>query len=128
MKMALTLQTNLRDALANQIDTTIGTTGFLKFETSGDAEVATLPFSNPAFGPSSAGVISVSGTPSDASATGGIIAQFSIYDGTTAPDTKLLEGTCGTVSSGEDIEITSLTIAATEQVDLTSLTITVPAS
>lgn len=122
--MALTLETGLRNVLADAIDTEVGAAGFLQFETSGDVEVATITFGNPAFGAASTGTITLSGTPlSDTNATGGTVAQFSIYK---SGPTKLLEGTVAT--SGADINITSVAIAATETVTLTSFTITVPAS
>ncbi len=127
MLMALTLETALRNALADAIDTEINTgagTATLQFETSGDVEVATINLQNPAFGAAAAGVITLAGVPlSDSSATGGTVAQFSIYD---RDSTKQLEGTVAT--SGADINITSTVIAATEVVQLTSLTLTVPAS
>lgn len=121
MILALVLQ----NILANQIDTEINTgagTSDLKFETSGDVEVATIAFQNPAFGASVAGVITLAGVPlSDVSATGGTTVQASIFD---RDATKQLEMTVGTAST--EIIITSTVIAATEQVDLTALTITVP--
>lgn len=125
--MALTLETALRNDLADQIDDSINTgagTATLQFETSGDVEVATIDLQNPAFGAAATGVITLAGTPlSDTNATGGTIAQFSIYD---RDSTKQLEGTVAT--SGADINITSTIIAATETVTLSSFTLTVPAS
>ena len=127
MLMALTLETSARNALADALDALINTgggTAELRFETSGDAEVATIALQNPAFGAASTGTITLQGTPlQDSSATGGTVAQFSVYDRGAA---KVLEGTVAT--SGADINITSTAIAATEVVQLTSLTITVPAS
>ena len=121
------LETALRNALADEVDNQINTgagTATLQFETSADAEVATIDLQNPAFGAASTGTITLAGVPlSDTSATGGTTAQASIYD---RDSTKQLEMTVGT--SGTEIIITSTVIAATEQVDLTSLTITVPAS
>jgi len=115
----------LQDILANQIDAEINTgagTADLKFQTSGDVEVATILLQNPAFGAAASGVITLAGvTLSDTSATGGTVAQASIFD---RDGTKQLEMTVGT--SGTEIIITSTVIAATEQVDLTALTITVP--
>ena len=124
--MALTLETPLRDDLANQIDDSVNAgagTSNLKFETSADAEVATIDFQNPAFGAAVTGVITLQGTPlEDASATAGTIAQFSIFarDGT-----KQLEGVV--LVSGGDINITSLVIAGGDTIELTSFSITVPA-
>lgn len=122
--MALTLATPMRNALADAIDTQIGTTATLEFQTSGDVEVATLPLSNPAFGSASTGVISVTGTPQDTSATGGTMAKFVIKSGGT---TVQITGTVGT--SGADINFAGgVTIGAGDTVTLSSLTITVPAS
>lgn len=121
------LDSVLQNILANQIDTEINTgagTANLKLETVGDAEVATIDFQNPAFGAAAAGVITLLGvTLSDTSATGGLVAQASIFD---ADGTKQLEMTVAV--SGAEIDLTTLLIVATEQVDLTALTITVPAS
>ena len=125
--MALTLETALRNDLADQIDDSINTgagTATLVFETTGDVEVATIDLQNPAFGAAATGVITLAGVPlQDSSATGGTTGQFSIED---RDGTKQLEGTVAT--SGADINITSTVIAATEVVQLTSLTITVPAT
>ena len=122
--MALTLQNGLRSVLADALDGEVGAAGTLLFETSGDVEVATITLGNPAFGAAANGVITLNGTPlSDTSATGGTVAQFSIFK---SGPVKLLEGTVAT--SGADINITSTTIGASDTVTLTSFTITVPAS
>lgn len=122
--MALILETGLRNVLADAVDTEVGTAGFLQFETSGDVEVATIPFGNPAFGAAATGVITLNGTPiQDTSATGGTTSQFSIYK---SGPTKLLEGTVAT--SGADINISSTVIGAGDTVELTSFTITMPAT
>lgn len=127
--MALVLETPLRDDLANAIDDAFnaGTSGFaeLKFETSGDAEVATIIMQNPAFGAASTGAITMAGQPlQDTSATGGTVAQFSIFDRAGTP-LKQLEGTVAT--SGGDINISSLSIGGGDTVELVTFTITVPA-
>jgi len=127
--MALTLETAMRDALANEIDNQInsGTAPELVFETSGDVEVATIILNTTnAFGAAATGVITMTGQPlSDASATGGTTVQFSIYINVSQSG-KQLEGTVGT--SGTDIIISSTVIGATDTVELTTFTITVPAS
>lgn len=126
--MALTLETAMRDAIADAVDAKInggGGAGYLQFETTGDVEVATITFDATAFGASSSGTITMASAPkSDTSATGGDMAQFSIYDFSTA---KLLEGTVST--SGADINFAGgLTVGAGDTVTLTSFTITCPAS
>lgn len=126
--MALTLETAMRDAIADAVDAKInggGGAGYLQFETTGDVEVATITFDSTAFGASSTGTITMASAPkSDTSATGGDMAQFSIYDFSTA---KLLEGTVST--TGADINFAGgLTVGAGDTVTLTSFTITCPAS
>lgn len=117
----------LQNVLADAIDTNFNVSGpgDLLFETSGDAEVATMAsVQNPAFGAASSGVITLLGvTLSDASATGGETVQFSGFDGAAQKQWELTVGTGGT-----EIIISSTTVAATDQVDLTALTITVPVS
>lgn len=123
--MALILEVVLRNVLADAIDAEVNTgvgTAELRFETSADAEVATIPLQNPAFGPAAAGTITLQGTPiQDTTATGGTVAQFSIYD---RDATKQLEGTVAT--SGGDINMSSLVVGANDTVELTSFSITVP--
>jgi len=77
-----------------------------------------------AFGASNTGVITLAGVPlSDTSATGGTVAQFSIYN---RASTKVLEGNVST--SGASINISSLSIGAGGTVTLTSFAITTPAT
>jgi hypothetical protein len=123
--MALVLEVVLRNVLADAIDNEINTgvgTAELRFETSADAEVATIPLQNPAFGNAATGTITLQGTPiQDTTATGGTVAQFSIYD---RDATKQLEGVVAT--SGGDINMSSLVVGANDTVELTSFSITVP--
>jgi hypothetical protein len=127
--MALTLETAMRDALANEIDNQInsGTAPELVFETSGDVAVATIILNaTNAFGAAATGVITMTGQPlEDANAAGGVTVQFSIYINVSQSG-KQLEGTVAT--SGADINISSTTVGATDTVELTTFTITVPAS
>lgn len=121
-----TLTTAARNAACNAIvdlvDAGAGA-GTLQFETSGDVEVATLTFSDPAFGNAATGVATASSITSDTNATGGTIAQASFYD---SDSTKVLEATCST--SGADINLSSLSVTAGDTVSVSSLTVTVPAS
>lgn len=122
-----TLETATRSALADALDALINTgsgTANLKLESSADAEIATFDFANPAFGAASSGVITLEGVPiTDASATGGTVAQASIYN---RNGDKVLEATAA--ASGAEVTVSSVEIAAEEEVNLTALTITVPAS
>ncbi len=115
----------MRDAIADAVDTRIGAAATIEFQTSGDVEVATLTLSNPAFGASSTGVITLSGVPlSDTNATGGTMAKFRIKSGGTTTE---ITGTVST--SGADINFAGgLTVGAGDTVTLTAFTITCPAS
>lgn len=126
--MALVLEGVLKDILANQIATEVDAgvgNGSLQFETTGGAaEVATIPFNATAFSAATggSGTITLAGTPiQDTTATGGVIDQFSIFDG---DSTKQLTGDVQT--SGSDINMTSLTVGVGDTVELTSFSITVP--
>jgi hypothetical protein len=123
--MALTLATTMRDAIADAVDTRIGASATLVFATSGDVTVATLTLGNPAFGASSTGVITLSGTPlSDTNAVGGTMAKFFIKSG---GSTTEITGSVGT--TGENINFAGgVTVGAGDTVTLTSFTITCPAS
>ena len=110
------------DAVVDLIDAGAGA-GTLVFQTTGDVEVATLTFSDPAFGAAATGVATASAITSDTNATGGTIAQASAFDSNAA---KVLEMTCGT--SGAEINLSSLVIGASDTVSCSSLTITCPAS
>jgi hypothetical protein len=123
--MALTLATTMRDAIADAVDTRVGTTATMEFQTSGDVEVATISLANPAFGASSTGTITLGGVPlSDTNATGGTMAKFVIKSGGTTTE---ITGSVGT--SGENINFPGgLVVGAGDTVTLTSFTITCPAS
>lgn len=110
------------DAIVDLIDAGAGA-GTLVFQTSGDVEVATLTFSDPAFGAASGGTATAAAISPDTSATGGTVAQASAFDSNA---TKVIEFTVST--SGADINLSSLTIGAGDTVSMSSLTVTMPAS
>lgn len=110
------------DAIVDSVDAGSGA-GYIQIETSGDAEIATLPMSDPAFGAASNGVATANAITSDTSATGGTAAQASVYD---SNNVKKWEMTLGT--SGTEVIISSTSIGAGDTVSMSSLTVTVPAS
>lgn len=131
--MALTLETPLRNALADTIDAEINTgagTATLVIQTTASGSLASFNLQNPAFdtagtaGGNAPGVMVLNGTPlTDATASAGTAAQFSVYD---RDSTKQFEGTVGT-TGGFDIQISSTSIGAGDTVQLTSFSMTVPA-
>lgn len=123
--MAITHPTAVRDAIANAVVDSIdsGGAGSLIFQTSGNAEVATLTFSATAFGASSSGTATANAITSDTNATGGTVSKFKIQNGSAAD-----AGFAGAVStSGSDINLSSLTVGAGDTVSMSSLTYTAPA-
>jgi len=84
--------------------------------------VATLVFSNPAFGAASGPTATANAIADDTSATGGTVSKFKIVNGSAAD-----AGFAGAVAvSGSDINLTSLSIGAGDTVSVTSLTYTAP--
>jgi hypothetical protein len=124
-----TLEDTARNAAVNSIVDLIDAgagAGTLIFETSGDAEVATLTFSDPAYGAASSGTAQENAITSDTSATGGVVEHASIKDSNAL---KQLELTCTAPSGGGDIEITGgLTIGAGATVSCSDLSVTMPAT
>lgn len=121
-----TLSTAARNAACNGVvdllDAGSGP-GLLVFRTAGDVEVATLTFSDPAFGNAATGVATANAITSDSSATGGTITKATLQDS----DANTVMTVTANASSAEII-LTSAVIAATEPVACSSLTVTMPAS
>lgn len=122
----MTLETAVRnlacDAVVDSIDAGAGA-GYIQMETSGDVEIATLPMSDPAFGASSSGTATASAITSDTTATGGTIAQASVYDSNNAKKFELDAGTSGTY-----VIVSSTSVSANDTVAMSSFTVTCPAS
>ena len=124
--MAVTHPTAVRTGIANfvvdQLDE--GTPpGLLVMLTAGSVEVATLTFSNPAYGAAVAGVATASAIAADTSATGGTVAKAEQQNA--AGTAKILCSVTAT-GGGGDITLNSVVISALQQVSITSLTYTAP--
>lgn len=86
--------------------------------------LATLTFSDPAFGAASSGVATASAITSDTSVdASGTAAHFRIKDST---GTVIAQGTVGT--SGADINFNTVTFVAGGVAAITSMTVTMPAT
>ena len=125
--MAVTHPTTVRNSIADLVVDLIdagAAAGTLIFQTSGDVEVATLTFSDPAFGAAAAGVATASAITADASATGGTIAKARIKDSNAV---EVLACSVTATGGGGDIELNSVVVSAAQQVSVSSLTYTAPA-
>lgn len=122
--MAISHEVTIRNALADLIDDrinsgTINLGGQIVFQTSGNVEVATVTFSNPAFGAASNGVITANPITADTSATGGVTTNFKATD---RNGNTVLTGSVTASGGGGDIELSSTTIGAGDTVTVTSFT------
>jgi len=117
------VRTGIADFVVDQIDE--GTPpGSLVFQTSGDVEVATLIFANPAYGAAAAGVATAGAITADSSATGGTIAKARQKN---AAGTDKIICSVTATGGGGDITLNSVVISVNQQVSLTSLTYTATA-
>ena len=127
--MAVTLTTAARNAACNAVVDLVdagagaGTLEFLLANAT--TEVATLTFSDPAFGNAATGVATASAITSDTSATGNAaaatVAKFKDSDGT-----EVLRCSVTVTGGGGDITLTNNVIATGETVAVNPLTVTVP--
>lgn len=95
------------NAVVDLIDLGVAANGTLEFQTSGGVEVATLQFSNPAFGDAAGGMAASNPITADPSATGGTIARFQVKD---CDGNVVFQGTVTGVGGGGDIERTNRVI------------------
>jgi hypothetical protein len=124
--MAVIHTTAVRNALADLIDDRVNAgagPGTLVFQTAGDVEVATLTFSDPAFGAAAAGIITAAAIVADTSATGGTIAKARLFDSNSV---EVLSCSVTSTGGGGDIELNSVVVSAGQSVAVTSLTYEAP--
>jgi hypothetical protein len=125
--MSVTHPVAFRDTVSDLVDSTIGTTGKLKFRLSGTAAspgtaAAALSFGNPAFGASSSGTITANAITSDTNATGNAspVATATLETG---GGTVVVH--CAVAASASDINLSGgLTVGAGDTVSCSSLTYT----
>jgi hypothetical protein len=126
MATTLTLTDAAKNAMLDALDTYVGASATLEFQTAADNEVATLTLTNPAFGNAASGAMALDCDPdlTDSSATGNAspVTKFVIKQGGT---TAAITGTVGT--SGEAINFAGgVTFGTGDAVTLTEFTITMP--
>ena len=117
------IRTLLADTVVDQIDLNTPP-GKIVMQTSGGTTVATLTFSNPAFGAASSGVATASAITSDTSAVGGTVAKAEFRQG---GGTAIVLCSVTATGGGGDITLSSVVVSAGQTVSITSLTYTAPA-
>lgn len=122
---AAAVRTVLADTVVDLLDVgTTDATGDLQFRTSGDVAVATLNFSNPAFGSASGATATASTISSDTNAVGGTIAKAALRN---RDNTDKVLCSVTATGGGGDITLSAVVIAAGQTVAVSSLTYTAPA-
>lgn len=124
--MSVTHVTAVRNAIADlvvdQLDE--GTPpGYLSFQTSGDVEVARLPFSTTAFGAASSGIATAAAITSDTNADGGTIAKAKFFN---AAGTQKFACSVTASGGGGDIELSAVIVSVGGTVSMSSLTYEAP--
>jgi hypothetical protein len=113
------------NAIVDLIDAGSGAGTLVFYAADTTTEVATLTFSDSAFGNAATGVATASEITPDTSATGGTTTVAKFLD---SDATEVLRCTVSTIATGTgDIQPTNNVIAASETVEITALTVTVPA-
>lgn len=124
--MAVTHPTAVRNLIADlvvdQLDLNTPP-GKLVFQTAGGAAVATLTFSNPAFGSSATGTATASAITSDTNAVGGTTTKAELRQGNA---TAIVLCSVTNTGGGGDIQLSSTVISAGQTVAVTSLTYSAP--
>ena len=95
----------------------------LVFQTSGGTAVATLTFSNPAFGAAASGTATASAITSDTNAAGGTTTKAELRQGGATP---IVLCSVTNTGGGGDIQLSSTVISAGQTVSVTSLTYSAP--
>jgi hypothetical protein len=116
------IRTLLADTVVDQIDLNTPP-GKIIMQTSGGTTVATLTFSNPAFGAATSGVATASAITADSSAVGGTVAKAEFRQG---GGTAIVLCSVTATGGGGDITLNSVVISAGQQVSITNLTYTAP--
>ena len=116
-------RSGIADYVVDQIDLNTPP-GKIIMQTSGGTTVATLTFSNPAFGAASSGVATAAAITADSSAVGGTVAKAEFRQG---GGTAIVLCSVTATGGGGDITLNSVIISAGQTVSISSLTYTAPA-
>lgn len=111
-----TLRNTLCDAVVDALDAGAGA-GIIRMETGAAALLATLTFSDPAFGAASGGTATANAITDETSATAGTMAQFETRDSNAV---SVFLGSVAT--SGADINFNQVILSGGETVSISSLT------
>ena len=125
--MAVTHNTTVRNSVADVVVDAIdaGGAGSIVFQDGGssDSDVATLAFSNPAFGDAASGVATANAITDDTNCNAGTVTKFTVYSGAAA---DIFTGSVTATGNGGDIILSSVAIGAGDTISISSLTYEAP--
>ena len=125
--MAVTHNTTVRNSVADVVVDAIdaGGAGTIVFQDGGqsDSDVATLAFSNPAFGDAAAGVATANAITDDTDCNAGTVTKFTVYSGGGA---DIFTGSVTATGAGGDIILSSTAIGQGDTISISSLTYEAP--
>lgn len=113
----------LADTVVDLIDAGAGAGNLKIYTTAKGTLLATLAFSDPAFGAASGGVATANSISDETNATAGTAAEFYVEDSDT---NEIFQGTVTVTSGGGDMELSSVALANGDRVSITSMTYTAP--
>lgn len=116
------IRNTVTNAVVDAIDGGSGA-GLLVIMNASNIPVATLTFSDPAFGDSSGGTATAAAITADESAAGGTASKFKVTDSAAV---TIFEGTVGVTGSDADIELSNVTIGVGDRVAVSVLTYSAP--
>lgn len=120
--MAVTHPTAIRNGIADHVVDQLNS-GTIEFLTSGDAEVATLTFGNPAFGDAANGIATANSITADTDCNAGTVAKFEAKSSGAA---VIFQGSVTATGGGGDIILSSTAIGAGDTISISALTYEAP--
>ena len=125
--MAVTHPTDVRNGIADYVVDLIdnGGAGNIKFQdgNQNDSDIATLGFSNPAFGAAANGIATAATITDDTNCNAGTVTKFTVFSG--AGD-SCFTGSVTATGGGGDIILSSTSIGQGDTISISSLTYEAP--
>ena len=125
--MAVTHPVDVRNGVANYVVDLIdnGGAGSIVFQdaTQNDSDIATLAFSNPAFGGAASGIATAATITDDTNCNAGTVGKFTVFSG--AGD-SCFTGSVTATGGGGDIILSSTSIGQGDTISISSLTYEAP--
>ena len=124
--MALTLSITAKnaalDGLVDAIDVGSGSAGSVKIFDSTNTELASLPLSNPAFGPANNGTVLANSVTNDDTVVAGIASTFKVFN---TDGLELFSGTVTGLGGGGDLILSNINLVVGDSISVSSFSLTI---